>query len=95
MENKEKNSNIFTITDPLLEHYYVQFDSSCYTAIKRVKSGTSDRVREQVLGYYTSLENCIDSIAEDSIKNQDYTSLQDFISAHKERLQELKQISIK
>jgi hypothetical protein len=34
-------------------------------------------------------------IAEDSIKNQDYESLQEFITNHKTRLQELKEITIK
>lgn len=95
MENKEKNSNIFTITDSELEPYYIQFDPSCYTGIKRVKSGTSDRVREQIVGYYTSLESCIDAIAEDSIKNRDYESLQEFIAEHKLKLEKLKQIKIK
>lgn len=94
MEQKEKNSNTYTLTDTLLEPYHIQIDPSCYTAVKKIKSGTSARVREQTLGYYTSLEYCLDAIAEDSIKNRDYTSLQEFITAHKTRLQELKTITI-
>lgn len=95
MDNKEKNSNTYVITDPVLEPYHIQFDQSCYTAIKKIKSGTSERIREQTLGYYTSLEYCIDSIAEDSIKNRDYTSLNDFITTLKTRLEELKKITLK
>lgn len=94
MDKQKKNSNIYTITDPLLTPYYVQFDSNCYTVIKTVVAGTTGKEREQTMGYYSSLESCLNSIAEDSIKNQDYTSLQDFISAYKKRLSELKQISL-
>ena len=95
MDKQEKNSSIYTITDALLEPYYIQYDQHCYTAIKKVKAGNSDRVRDCTLGYYSDLERCLDSIAEDSIKNQDYTSLKEFISSHKTRLQELKQVTIK
>lgn len=95
MDKKEKNSSIYTITDALLEPYHIQYDQNCYTAIKKIKAGNSDRVRDYTIGYYSDLERCLDSIAEDSIKNQDYSTLQEFISAHKTRLQELKQVTIK
>ena len=95
MEKKQKNSSIYTITDESLEPYYIQFDQYCYTAIKKIKAGNSERVRDQTLGYYSDLERCLDMIAEDSIKNQDYESLQEFITNHKTRLQELKQITVK
>ena len=95
MDKKQKNSSIHTITDQSLEPYYIQFDQYCYTAIKKIKAGNSERVRDQTLGYYSNLERCLDVIAEDSIKDQDYNSLQGFISNHKTRLQELKQITVK
>ena len=95
MDKKEKNSSIYTITDPLLEPYYIQYDQSCYTAIKKIKAGTSDRVRDTTLGYYAGIDRCLDAIAEDSIKNQDYTSLGGFIKNYKARIQELKQVTIK
>ena len=93
-DTQKKNSNIFRITDPVLEPYYIQFDQFCYTAVKKIKAGNSDRVRDYTLGYYSNLESCIDSIAEDSIKNQNYDTLKEFISAHKARIQELKQIKL-
>ena len=95
MDKKQKNSSIHTITDQSLEPYYIQLDQYCYTAIKKIKAGNSERVRDQTLGYYSNLERCLDVIAEDSIKDQDYNSLQEFISNHKTRLQELKQITVK
>ncbi len=95
MDKKQKNSSIHTITDQSLEPYYIQFDQYCYTAIKKIKAGNSERVRDQTLGYYSNLERCLDVIAEDSIKDQDYNSLQEFITNQKTRLQELKQITVK
>ena len=95
MEKKQKNSSIYTITDQSLEPYYIQFDQYCYTAIKKIKAGNSERVRHQTLGYYSDLERCLDMIAEDSIKNQDYTSLGGFVKSYKARIQELKQVTIK
>jgi hypothetical protein len=95
MVKQEKNSNTYTITDPALEPYHIQYDQYCYTAIKKITAGNTGRVRDYVLGFYSDLEKCLDAVAEDSIKNQDYTSLGDFISAHKSRLQELKQVTLK
>ena len=50
MDKKEKNSSIYTITDPLLEPYYIQYDQYCYTAINKIVAGIrhlrSDSVAE-------------------------------------------------
>lgn len=95
MEDKQKkNSNIYTITDPLLEPYYIQFDQFCFTAVKKIKAGNSDRVRDYTVGYYASVESCLDSIVKDSVKNQNYTSLKDFIAAYKTRIEEIKQVKL-
>ena len=95
MDKKEKNSNIYTITDPLLEPYYIQFDQNCYTAVKKIKSGTSDRVRDLTIGYYSGLGRCLDVIAEDSIKDRGYNSLQEFITSYRDQVLKLKQVTIK
>lgn len=95
MEKKEKNSSIYTITDPSLEPYYIQYDQFCYTAVKKIKSGTTGRERDQTIGYYSRLDKCLDVIAEDSAKNQNYDSLKDFINSHKTKLHELRQVITK
>lgn len=92
---KKKNSSIHRITDPFMEPYFIQFDQYCYTVMKKVTAGNTGNEREQVIGYYSNLERCLDIIAEDSIKNQDYTSIYDFIENQKARLYELKEISLK
>ena len=63
----KKNSNIYRITDPLMEPYFIQYDQHCYTVMKKVTAGNTGRVREQLIGYYSQLESCLDSIAEDAI----------------------------
>lgn len=91
----KKNSNIYRITDDLMEPYFIQYDQNCYTVMKKVTAGDTGRDREQLVGYYSNLDGCLDSIAEDSIKNQNYKSIQDFITAQKERMTELKAIKVK
>lgn len=94
MSNTEKNSNIFTITDPALEPYYIQYDQSCYTAIKKIKAGNSDRVRDSILGYYSGLDRCLNAIAEDSIKTRNYESIESYVTTYKNRIEEIKQIKL-
>ena len=72
----KKNSNIYRITDQFMEPYFIQYDQNCYTVMKKVTAGNTGRDREQLVGYYSSIDACLDSIAEDSIKNRDYDSIQ-------------------
>ena len=91
----KKNSNIYRITDQFMEPYFIQYDQNCYTVMKKVTAGNTGRDREQLVGYYSSIDACLDSIAEDSIKNRDYDFIQSFIEEQKHRLYELKEISLK
>jgi uncharacterized protein YycO len=63
--------------------------------MKKVTAGNTGREREQLLGYYSNLDSCLNSIAEDSIKNQNYETIEDFITTQKERIAELKTLSLK
>ncbi len=90
----KKNSSIYRITDDLMEPYFIQYDQNCYTVMKKVTAGDTGRGREQLVGYYSNLDGCLDSIAEDSIKNRDYKSIQDFIEIQKQRMLELKAIKV-
>jgi hypothetical protein len=90
----KKNSNIYRITDPLMEPYFIQYDQHCYTVMKKVTAGNTGRVREQLIGYYSQLEACLDSIAEDAIKTQSYESIQDFVDTHKDKITELKTLKL-
>jgi hypothetical protein len=86
-----KSINMYTIKDPLMEPYYIQYDQACYTVVKTVTSGKG-RDRESLVGHYSSVNACLNSIAEDSIKNQDYESIASFIDAHANKLKTLKQL---
>lgn len=91
----KKNSSIYRITDDLMEPYFIQYDQNCYTVMKKVTAGDTGRDREQLVGYYSNLDGCLDSIAEDSIKNRDYKSIQDFVEIQRQRVLELKTIKVK
>ena len=91
----KKNSNIYRITDPVMEPYFIQYDQHGYTVMKKITAGNTGREREQLLGYYSNLDSCLNSIAEDSIKNQDYETIEDFIKTQRERITELKELSLK
>lgn len=90
----KKTTNIYRITDPEMEPYFIQFDPLCFTVFKKITAEESGRIRESMVGYYNSVEGCLNSIAEDSIKNQDYTSLSSFIQAHRNQLKKLQKIVI-
>ena len=90
----KKNSNIYRITDPLMEPYFIQYDQNCYTVMKRITAGNTGREREQLIGYYSNVDSCLDSIAEDCVKTQSYESIQEFVDTHKEKIAELKTLKL-
>ena len=88
----KKSTNVYRITDPGMEPYFIQYDPLCYTVFKKVTAEESGRMRESMVGYYSTIEGCLNSIAKDAIKNQDYDSLRDFITAHRSELEKLQAI---
>lgn len=86
-----KAINMFTIKDPALEPYYIQYDQMGYTAVKTVTS-PKGRSRDVLIGHYSNINNCLTSVAEDSIKNQDYSSIADYIDTYANKLKQLKQL---
>lgn len=88
----KKATNVYRISDPGMEPYFIQYDPLCYTVFKKITAEESGRVRESLVGYYSTIGGCLNSIAKDSIKNQDYDSLSSFIEAHKQQLDKLQEI---
>ena len=89
-----KKSTNYRITDPLLEPYFIQYDSNCFTVLKNETSNDSGKEREQTVGYYSSLKACLDCIAKDAIRTQDYTSIQEYIDAYRNQLNTINKITI-
>jgi len=88
----KKATNVYRISDPGMEPYFIQYDPLCYTVFKKITAEESGRVRESMVGHYSTIGGCLNSIAKDSIKNQDYDSLASFIEAHNEQLTKLQAI---
>ena len=66
-EKAVKNKSV-VITDPLIEPFYIKFDSDQYSLHKRIPSGHE----MQAMGYYTTLGGALRNIA----KNQMYLTNQ-------------------
>jgi hypothetical protein len=91
----KKSTNVYRITDPGMEPYFIQYDPLSYTVFKKITAEESGRERESMVGHYITLQGCLDSIAEDSIKNQDYDSIASFVEAHKLQINKLQKIVTK
>lgn len=89
-----KKSINYRITDPLLEPYFIQYDSNCFTAMKNITANDSGKDREQLIGYYTTLRDSLNSIAKDAIKVRDYGSIQEYINAYKSQLELINKLTI-
>ena len=67
------------IKDPILDPYYIQLDEHCYAAQKEIIAEGSGKSYQQTIGYYNSLQSCLRAIIRDSVKQNDYTSIQEYI----------------
>jgi hypothetical protein len=89
----KKNINIFTLRDPLLEPYYLQYDSNGFTVFKTVAAGDTGREREQTVGYYGSLDSSLTGIAKDAVQSQGFNTVQEFVQGYIIKLKEIKSIT--
>ncbi len=92
MEKKQKTSNIHIISDPQLEPYYIQFDQSCYTVVKKITASESGKTREATIGYYSGLPACLRAIAEGLTNTQDYSTLKSYIEEYKDNVDKLQKL---
>ena len=90
----KKSTNVYRITDPGMEPYFIQYDPLSFTVFKKVTAEESGRERESMVGHYITVEACLNSIAQDAIKNQDYDSIASYVQAYKTQLQKLEKIVI-
>ncbi len=83
------NPNVFTITDPLIEPFYIVKDSYNYTLFEKSRATrgfggktASNKEVENVVGYYTSFKFVLKKIAKEkfSRKHKSYESVKDYIA---------------
>lgn len=81
--SESKESNTKTITDPLIEPYYVSMDQYCYTVFEKIipeNEGGKDYFKSS--GHYSNFGSCLDAIAKRKANNKSYTSIREFIDEY-------------
>jgi len=82
-----KRKSIQTITDPLLEPYFITKDEYSYTVKQNVTSDASHfrskgnaKTYEKSLYYFAKLEQALQKIAVLQVSNENYNSLEEYIN---------------
>lgn len=88
----KKNSNNYRILDPALEPYIIQYDQTGFTVFKKITS-LENNEREHTVGYYSSMDACLNAIAKDATKSQEHSTVLDFVEFYVSKLESVKQIA--
>ena len=82
-----KRKSIQTITDPLLEPFFITKDEYSYTVKQNVTSDASHfrakgkaKTYEKSLYYYAKLEQALQKIATLQVSTENYNSLEEYIN---------------
>ena len=85
-----------TITDPMMEPYFISMDDKCMTVnIKVVPDARyTDSTTEYVktIGHYSNLGSALKSIAKDKTNKQSYDSLEDYVQEYNSITEKLNKI---
>jgi len=88
---KPSKSNLRFIKDPALGPYYIQLDDYCYIAQKSTYSDGGNEY-QNTIGHYTTLGGCIEAIARDYAKSDNYDSLREFVERFETKAEQLKKL---
>jgi hypothetical protein len=77
------------IKDPAMEPYYIQLDDYCYIAQKSTYS-ESGKEYQMTLGHYGSLNSCLEAMARDKAKLNNYDSLKEFVNQYESVYEQFK-----
>ena len=89
--SKPSKSNLRFIKDPAIEPYYIQLDDYCYIAQKSTYSEAGHEY-QNTIGHYTTLGVCLEAIAHDDARSNNYNSLREFVERFEAKSTELKNI---
>lgn len=85
---KEKESNLITIKDKLLEPFYVVKDTYCYTVMEEAtpdqRYTDSTKKLQKVIGHYSSFGSCLKRISGLKITNKKEYNLNEYIQEFKQ-----------
>jgi len=92
--SEKKKTNYKVIKDPKLAPYHIQMDQYCYTVFKATAARKTGNLREVALGYPNNIARCFELILEDSVRDQNYESLQTYIEEMSTTINKLKSIEL-
>lgn len=87
-----QNTSQKSITDPILEPYFIGLDPYCYIVYEKMPGGKGYNI---VIGHYRNVGSCLNVIAKRKVDSQSYESIEKYLSEYKkiqEQLNKLAQI---
>ena len=76
-----------SISDPLLEPFFVTVDQYCYTVNlrvipdpKNIAEGKEGKEYNKVVGHYSSFNSCLEIISKQKLNTRNYGSIKEYIS---------------
>lgn len=93
-KRKTKSDSITTISDPLIEPFYISKDQYCYTVFENVSSsGNSIKQYQKAKGHYSSFGACLETIAKLKVEQKEnFNSIQEYITEWKQIKQTIKNL---
>lgn len=91
-KRKTKSDSITTISDPLIEPFYISKDQHCYTVFENVSSsGGSSKQYQKSKGHYSSFGACLEIIAQLKVEQKEnFNSIKEYIAEWKQIKQKIK-----
>ena len=88
-----ENSDAKTITDPLLEPFYIAMDEYNYTVQEVVtpnpKYSETGKKYVRPVGYFSNFHSCIAAIVKRKVNTKSYKSLQEYLKEYKKQVNKL------
>ena len=84
-EIKEVEVSSTTITDPLLEPFFISRDNYCFTVYENVQpADQAGKPYLRAIGHYNNVGSCLESIIRQKMHNKKtYTTLTEYINEYK------------
>jgi len=82
---KEVEASSTTITDPLLEPFFISRDNYCFTVYENVQPiEITGKPYLRAIGHYNNVGSCLESIIKQKMHNKKtYVSLREYIDEYK------------
>lgn len=76
-----------SISDPLLEPFFVTVDQYCYTVNlrvtpdpKNIEEGKEGKEYTKVVGHYSSFNSCLEIISKQKLNTKNYSSVKEYLN---------------